>query len=335
MTVRLGLVGTGRIGFPHAETLKTLSGVSGVVVADADVKRARATAAKLDVEFAPDMDALLDSDIAGLVITTSTDSHPELILAAVDRGLPVFCEKPAAIDIAGTLEVIRHLENSTTPLQIGFQYRFDAGYRAAREAVVSGELGWVHTLRATTFDQVPPAAEYIPTSGGLFRDCGIHHFDIIRWITGHEVAEVFALGSNRGERFFSDAGDVDTAAAVLRMDDGVLATVSLGRYNGAGCDVRLEVLGSRANVIVGLDNRAPLRSVEPDYPASPHPPYSGFLDRFRLAFATELSVFVSVVTGEVDNPCGPTEVLEAFYIAEACELSRREQRPVAVEEVRC
>ncbi|MEU7146051.1 Gfo/Idh/MocA family oxidoreductase [Nocardia sp. NPDC046473] len=334
MTIRLGLVGTGRIGRPHAETLAMLPGVSGVVVADADLARAKATAAELGVELADDVDALLDSDIAGLVITTSTGAHPELIIKAVDRGILVFCEKPVAIDIDGTLEVIRHLENVTVPVQVGFQRRFDTGYRAARAALRSGELGWVHTLRATTFDQVPPAAEYIPTSGGLFRDCGIHDFDAIRWLTGSEVTEVYALGANRGAPFFGAAGDVDTAAAVLRLDDGVLATVSLGRYNGAGCDVRLEVLGSRANAVVGLDDRAPLRSVEPDYPASSIPAYSGFLDRFRPAFTEELSTFVSVVTGAVENPCGPAEVLAAFYIAEACELSRRERRPVTVDEVR-
>ncbi|RDI69362.1 Gfo/Idh/MocA family protein [Nocardia pseudobrasiliensis] len=334
MTIRLGLAGTGRIGASHAETLKALPGVASVVVADADLERARTTATKLGVEFAPDIETLLDSDIAGLIVTTATDSHPELITRAVDRGIPVFCEKPVAADIAGTLEVIRRVGSSTVPVQIGFQRRFDAGYQAARRAVSSGELGWLHTLRATTLDPTPPPAEYIARSGGLFRDCGVHDFDIIRWVSGREITEVFALGANRGERFFVDAGDVDTATVVMRLDDGALATVSLGRYNRAGYDVRLEVLGSEGNAIVGLDDRAPLRSVEPEYPASPYPAYPGFMERFRSAYTEELAVFLSVIAGKVDNPCTPTDALEAFYIAEACELSRREHRPVSVEEVR-
>ncbi len=334
MTIRLGLAGTGRIGASHAETLKALPGVASVVVADADLERARTTATKLGVEFTPDIETLLGSDIAGLVITTATDSHPELITRAVDRGIPVFCEKPVAADIAGTLEVIRHVGSSTVPVQIGFQRRFDAGYQAARRAVSSGELGWLHTLRATTLDPTPPPAEYIARSGGLFRDCGVHDFDIIRWVSGREITEVFVLGANRGERFFLDAGDVDTAAVVMRLDDGALATVSLGRYNRAGYDVRLEVLGSEGNAIVGLDDRAPLRSVEPEYPASPYPAYPGFMERFRSAYTEELAVFLSVIAGTVDTPCSPTDALEAFYIAEACELSRREHRPVSVEEVR-
>ncbi|MEV6136793.1 Gfo/Idh/MocA family oxidoreductase [Nocardia sp. NPDC051990] len=330
----VGLAGVGRIGASHAETLKHLPGVDTVIVADADPERAHAAATELGARAVPDLDALFAAPLDGLIIATATDSHPELITRAVDAGIPVFCEKPVAADIQGTLDVITHLENSTVPVQIGFQRRFDAGYRAARAAIASGSLGWLHTLRATTLDPAPPPAEYIGRSGGLFRDCGVHDFDIIRWVTGHEVVEVYATGANRGAQFFADAGDVDTATVSLRLDDDTLATVSLGRYNGAGYDVRLEALGSRGNAIVGLDDRAPLTSVEPGYAPSGFPAYPGFMERFRRAYTDELAAFVSVAAGELDNPCSPADALEAFYIAEACELSRHEHRRVAVDEVR-
>ncbi|MET7767695.1 Gfo/Idh/MocA family oxidoreductase [Nocardia sp. NPDC005366] len=333
-TVTVGLAGTGRIGTAHAKTLRILPQVDRVLVTDIDSARARDTAATLGVEVVPDIVTLLASDLTGLVIATATDSHPELITRAVDRGIPVFCEKPVAADLAGTMAVLEHLENSTVPVQIGFQRRFDPGYNAARAAVGSGELGRLHTLRATTLDPAPPAAAYIPHSGGIFRDCGIHDFDIIRWVTGREIIEVYARGANRGDRVFTDAGDVDTAAAILTLDDDTLATVSLSRYNGAGYDVRLEVLGSRANAVVGLDNRAPLRSVEPGHPTFARPVYAGFMERFRWAYTEELTAFVALATGEIENPCPPGEALEAFYVAEACELSRVERRPVAVAEVR-
>ncbi|TQM31304.1 Gfo/Idh/MocA family protein [Nocardia bhagyanarayanae] len=333
-TVTLGLAGVGRIGTAHAETLHGLPGVDRVVVADIDTTRAHATAAKLGVEAVPDIETLLAADLTGLVVATATDSHPALIAAAVDRGIPVFCEKPVATDIDGTLAVLDRVRSSAVPVQIGFQRRFDAGYRAARAAVASGELGWLHTLRATTLDPAPPPADYIPRSGGLFRDCGVHDFDIIRWVSGREITEVYARGANLGDEFFTAAGDIDTAAVVLTLDDGTLATVNLGRYNGAGYDVRLEVLGSRGNAIVGLDDRAPLRSVEPDHPASPYPAYPGFMERFRRAYTEELTTFVSVATGTAPSPCTVADALEAFYIAEACELSRAERRPVMLAEVR-
>ncbi|MFD9893137.1 Gfo/Idh/MocA family oxidoreductase [Amycolatopsis sp. NPDC059027] len=332
--MKLGLAGTGRIGTSHAETLKGFDEVSEVVVADVDAGRARAAAAKLGVTAVESIDALFGAGLDGLVVTAATDAHPALITRAVDAGLPVFCEKPVAVDLSGTLAVIEHITGSDVPVQIGFQRRFDAGYTAARAAVASGELGWLHTVRATTLDAAPPPAEYVPHSGGLFRDCGVHDFDIIRWVTGRAVTEVYARGANRGERFFADAGDVDTGAATLTLDDGTLVTVSLSRYNGAGHDVRLEVLGSVANVVVGLDDRVPLRSVEPGVPALPGPVYPGFMERFRPAYTSELKTFLDVVARRAESPCGVLDALEAFYIAEACELSRRERRPVTVAEVR-
>ncbi|MFI6999696.1 Gfo/Idh/MocA family oxidoreductase [Nocardia sp. NPDC050175] len=332
--VTLGLAGTGRIGTSHAETLKNLPNVANVIVADADPDRARTTATKLGLEFAPDLDTLFAADLDGLIITTATASHPELITRAVDAGIPVFCEKPVAANIEGTLAVLDHLQNTTVPVQIGFQRRFDAGYQAARKAILSGSLGWLHTLRATTLDPTPPPADYIPHSGGIFRDCGVHDFDIIRWVTGQEIVEVYATGTNQGDPIFTESNDVDTAAVLLRLANNTLATISLTRYNGAGYDVRLEALGSKSNAIVGLDDRSPLTSVEPDYPASPYPAYPGFMDRFRNAYTDELTAFVSVVNGNLENPCPPTDALEAFYVAEACELSRAEHRPVQVAEVR-
>ncbi|HEV7975555.1 Gfo/Idh/MocA family protein [Amycolatopsis sp.] len=332
--MRLGLAGTGRIGTSHAEILKNIDAVDSVVVADVDTRRANDTATKLGVEFAESIDALFSSGLDGVIITAATDAHPGLIIKAVDAGIPVFCEKPVAADVAGTLAVIDHIKNSEVPVQIGFQRRFDAGYVAARAAVASGELGWIHTLRATTLDPAPPPAEYVAHSGGLFRDCGVHDFDIVRWVSGREIVDVYALGANRGEQFFADAGDVDTAAATLTLDDGTFALVSLTRYNAAGYDVRLEVLGSKDDIVVGLDDRAPLRSVEPGVPPLAGPAYPGFMERFRPAYVSELETFVQVVAGKTEVPCGVADALEAFYIAEACEISRRERRPIALADVR-
>jgi myo-inositol 2-dehydrogenase/D-chiro-inositol 1-dehydrogenase len=332
--MRIGLVGTGRIGACHAETLGALEHVDSVVVTDADPARARQTADALGLEFAPDTEALLRAGLDGVVIAAATAAHPELILRAVAAGLPVFCEKPVATDIDGTLLVIERIAGSAVPVQIGFQRRFDVGYAAARDAVRAGELGWVHTLRATTMDPAPPPAEYIATSGGFFRDCSVHDFDAIRWVTGHEVVEVYAVGANRGADFFRSAGDVDTAAALLTMDDGTIALVSGTRYNAAGYDVRLEVLGSAGDLVAGLDERLPLRSAEPgiSWPAGPAHP--GFMARFRAAYEAELAAFVAVAAGRIDSPCTVADALEAFYVAEACETSRRAHRPVPLAEIR-
>ena len=334
--MRVGLIGSGRIGRMHARTLRELD--QQVVVADAEPQRARDLAADPgladhDVSAVGSVEELLDSADCVLV-AAATHAHQPLVHRCLDRDLPVFCEKPVALDVAGTREVLARAERSRTPLQVGLQRRFDAGYRAARDAVRGGELGWLHTLRAVTADAEPPPASFVPTSGGLFRDCGLHDFDAIRWITGREVRSARATGSNRGAPHFSESGDVDTAVALLELDDGTLATACASRYNGAGYDVRLEVCGSRGAVFVGHDDRAPLPSAEPGVPWPRSRPYSTFADRFAGAYRAEVAAFLEVASGERENPCGAAEALEALLVAEACELSRLQDRTVTTDEVR-
>jgi myo-inositol 2-dehydrogenase / D-chiro-inositol 1-dehydrogenase len=331
--MRVGLIGAGRIGVLHAGTLADDPRVAGLVVADAEPVRARQVADKVGAEVAA-VDALLDGLADAVVIAAPTSAHAELVHRGLDAGIPVFCEKPLAVDVEGTRQVLAHARDSGGSLQVGFQRRFDAGYRAARAAVRDGQLGWVHSVFATTFDPRPPPAEYVASSGGIFRDCFIHDFDCLRFVTGREVVSVYAVGGNKGDELFAEAGDVDTATVSLLLDDGSVATVLGGRYNGAGYDVRFEVHGSAATIAVGLDEQVPLRSAEPGVAWPDGRPYSSFFERFQAAYATELGEFVAYALGRIPNPCPPSDALEALYVAEAAARSLAGRRPVQVEEVR-
>ena len=328
--MRIGLVGVGRIGAFHASTLKALPAVDQVVVADADPSRAETVAKELGLLFVPDVASMLAGGLDGFVIAAATGAHAELIAAGVAAGVPTFCEKPVALDLAETQRVVELVESGDVPVHIGFQRRFDAGYQAARAAVESGELGFVHHIRANTNDAFPPHREYIPQSGGFFRDCTVHDFDIIRYVTGREVVSVYATGANRGEAFFGEYGDVDSAAALLTLDDGTFAMVSGTRYNGAGHDVRMELQGSQGSIAVGLDEHIALRSAEPGVTFPAGPPHMTFMDRFQPAYVAELTAFTEVAAGTRDVPCTVRDALAAFRIADACELSRRENRVVTV-----
>ncbi|WP_030554775.1 Gfo/Idh/MocA family protein [Streptomyces exfoliatus] len=330
--MRIGLIGTGRIGSFHAGVLARHPEVASLVVADADATRAAGVAGALGAEAAPDVTALFGHALDAVVIASATAAHAELIARAAAAGLPAFCEKPIALDVPGTRVALAAVAEAGTALQLGFMRRFDAGYGAAREAVRSGRLGRLHTVRAVTSDPEPPPAAYLPLSGGLFRDCLVHDFDIVRWVTGREVVEVYATGSDAGPAMFREAGDVSTAAALLTLDDGTLVTATATRSNGAGYDVRMELAGDRDQIAVGLDDRTPLTSVEPQGPAAPGKPWSGFLERFGAAYEAELDAFVRLVRGEAANPCDGREALAALRIAEACERSRRERRPVRVDD---
>ncbi|MET9020294.1 Gfo/Idh/MocA family oxidoreductase [Actinopolymorpha sp. NPDC004070] len=332
--MKVGLVGVGRIGALHAGTLRDLPGIDAVLVADADPGRAKVCADRFGLTPVAGVDELFSARPDGVVIAAPTAAHAELVGQAARAGVAVFCEKPLAPDVAGTRAVLAEVEAAGIPLQVGFQRRFDPGFRAARERLRSGELGRLHSVWACTLDPAPPPAAYLPTSGGIFRDCGVHDFDAVRWATGAEVVEVSATGANRGADFFAAAGDVDTGHALLTLDDGTLVSVAVSRYNGSGYDVRLELHGSQGTAVAGLDDRAPLTSTEPGSQRTGSPAYANFAERFAAAYVAELAAFTDVAAGWIPSPCGGADALEAFHVADAAELSRRENRPVRLEEVR-
>ncbi|MEU5645367.1 Gfo/Idh/MocA family protein [Streptomyces milbemycinicus] len=332
--MRIGIMGLGRIGAFHAETLAGLDAVDSLVVTD-PVAAATATAVqRFGATAVGSPEAVFAAGVDGVVIAAATDAHPELILAAVKAGVPVFCEKPVARGVTESLEVLRAVADGGVEVHIGYNRRFDAGCVAARAAVVSGELGPLHTVRSTTLDPAPPPAAYVAVSGGIFRDCAVHDFDIVRWVTGREVTEAYATGGNRGADYIRAAGDVDTASALLTLDDGTIAVISNSRHNARGYDVRLELHGMKDSVAVGLEDRLPLRSVEPGATFPAGTPHDFFMDRFADAYRAELSAFTEVVAGNRRSPCTVADAIEASWIAEACTLSLRERRPVRLEEVR-
>ncbi|WP_406358307.1 Gfo/Idh/MocA family oxidoreductase [Streptomyces sp. NBC_01635] len=332
--MRIGILGLGRIGAFHAETLSGLDTVESLVVSDPFADAAKAAAERFDAEVADSPEAVLAAGVDGVVIAAATDAHPRLILACVEAGVPVFCEKPVARTMAEGVRVLKTVEGRDVPIQIGYNRRFDAGFVAAREAVRGGELGKLHTVRSTTLDPAPPPAAYIAASGGIFRDCSVHDFDIIRWVTGREVTEVYAVGGNRGADYIKEAGDADTTGAILTLDDGTIAVVSNSRHNARGYDVRMEIHGFADSLAVGLEDKLPLRSVEPGATFPAGTPHDFFMDRFTAAYRAELTAFTEVVAGSRPSPCTVADALEAGWIADACTLSLHEHRPVTIEEVR-
>src|SRR5919197_1405062 len=238
--------------------------------------------------------------LTGLPVVDSlvvTDAVPALVKDVADRLGAEAVDTPEALLSSGVDGVVI------------------AAATAAHPAVANGELGWLHTIRSTTLDPAPPPKAYLTASGGIFRDCSVHDFDAIRWVTGREVVEVYATGSNRGKSWIRDLGDVDTASAILTLDDGTLAVVSNTRYNARGHDVRLELHGSADSIAVGLEDKLPLRSVEPGATFPAGQPHIFFMDRFADAFRAELTAFTEVVSGTSSSPCTVTDAIEASRIA--------------------
>jgi len=330
--VRIALVGAGRIGQLHGRLVAAQPSVREVIVADIDAARARQAAQAIGGRVAASVEDALDAADAVLV-TATTDAHTALVSMAVDRRLPVFCEKPLAFDLDETVTLVDKIERAGAIIQVGFQRRFDEAYVEARRLVETGELGTVYLVRLIAHDHEPPPDAYIPLSGGLFRDSSIHDFDALRWVTGLEVAELYAAGSVRGFPVFARYDDVDTGAVILQMTDGTLAVLGQTRHNPRGYDIRMEIVGSRDSVTVGLTTATPLRSLESDAPSMPGPAWTTFLTRFEPAYRAELLAFLRVARGEIPSPCTARDGLEAMRISVAATRSRAEHRPIRLSEV--
>jgi myo-inositol 2-dehydrogenase/D-chiro-inositol 1-dehydrogenase len=300
---------------------------------DVDRERARSAGRAFEAEVVDSPEALLAAGVDALVIATATPGHAPLLRLAAAAGLPAFCEKPVALDLAALDEVLADVERAGVFVQVGFQRRFDVGYRAARDAIVTGALGTLLVVRAATHDPQPPTEEYIASSGGIFRDLHIHDFDAIRYVAGEEIVEAYADGAVRETPWFEQYGDVDAAVATLRLSGGALGILSGARHDALGYDVRLEVFGSADTVAVGVDRRSPIRSLEPGAPAPAAGGYRNFVERFAAAYRAELAEFVAAVLSGGPSLCTLADARAALLVALAADRSRAERRPVSIEEV--
>lgn len=330
--VKVAILGVGRLGAFHAKVLREMPEVSEIRVYDADAARAKDVGATLGARPVSTVDdAFAGADAA--VIVTPTGTHADLIHTCLDLGLPAFCEKPISLDLASSRSVVEHVEKSKGKVQIGFQRRFDAGFREARDLVRAGSLGTLYGFAMTSRDALPPPDAYIKTSGGQFRDQLIHDFDMTRWLFGDEVEEITALGSTQGFDQYEAMDDVATAAVLMRLRGGAIGSASAARHNEAGYDIRVEVYAAKDTIAIGWDARTPVRSVERDMPALAGPRYPSFFVRFDAAYRAELAHFLRFARGDAANACTVAEAHEALRIAEAATLSLRQRRPVKLSEI--
>jgi myo-inositol 2-dehydrogenase / D-chiro-inositol 1-dehydrogenase len=330
--MKVAVLGAGRIGSFRARVLSGLPEVDEIFVGNRTVERAEKLAREVGGR-AGTVDEAIDSGPDAVFVSLATGLHAEALHRCIDAGLPIFCEKPIALTLRDTAEVIEHAEGAGNLLQIAFQRRLDPDYLRAYRAVRDGTLGTLYSLRITAHDAEPAPEEFIELSGGTYRDLHIHDFDLARWLTGLEVDRVYATGSVRGFDRYAKFGDVDNAAILMTMSDGLPVIVTGTRHNPRGHDFRMEVFGSRDSLSVGSDSRSQPRPVEPDAIPPTKGPYRDFMERFGESLRQETLAFIEVMAGKRENPSPPAAALEALRVAVACEVSREEERPVRVAEI--
>ena len=332
--VRVGVLGTGRIGRMHAELLaRRVPGLALAAVHDANAAAARETAASLGVTVAGSVEELLASPtVDAIAICTSTDTHVDLLVAAAATGKPIFCEKPISLDLAEADRGLAAVERAGALLQVGFNRRFDPAHRSVRDAVASGAIGETHLVRISSRDPAPPPIAYARASGGIFLDMTIHDFDMARYVTGSEVEEVYARGEVRIDPALGAEGDLDTVAVTLRHADGTLTVIDNSRQAAYGFDQRVEAFGSRG--MAASENppahTGTFRTAEGTRaPALPH----FFLERYLASYLAEWDAFAEAVRAGGPSPVSGADGRAPLAIGLAARRSAREGRPVRVAEI--
>jgi len=327
--MRIGVLGAGRIGQTHIINLAELPEVTEVLVYDPDpVKVARLQEAATVCSSAEEL--LARSQAA--VVATPTSHHPTDVRLVADACLPCFCEKPISLDLAATQSTLDYVAAAGIELQVGFHRRFDPGFLKMRRAIESGDLGELYLIRAACHDYEPPHESYLPTAGSIFCDMHIHDFDAIAWLSGRTPIDVFARGSVLVDEMFARYDDVDTSAALITLEGGVLAMLTGTRQNGLGYDHRTEVIGSSDAMSAGLTPQMPLRSADPGV-LQPVDPYPSFPVRFHQAYAAEMAAFVALVLGKSANECPGSAAADALRVALAADLSLARKALVRIDEI--
>lgn len=325
--IEVAVFGAGRIGTIHAGNLAKSPGVRLAFVADPNAAAAQALATRLGAKVATVAEIMANDRVKAVLICSSTDTHAELIMAAAAAGKQIFCEKPVDLEVARARECAAAVTRAGVTCMIGFQRRFDPTFSALKARLVAGEIGTPEMLIVTSRDPGAPPIPYIRSSGGIFKDMLIHDFDIFRWILDDEADTVHANASCLTDPAIAAAGDADSTAVTIRTRKGRLCQINTARRAAYGYDQRFEVLGSGGMLQAG--NHAPTEVVASTAIAvSRDLPEHFFLERYRAAYASEMSHFFAVLSGTEQLRTTVADGLKALELADAATTSWREGRIV-------
>ncbi len=327
--ISIALLGAGRIGQIHGRTIAASKRARVAGIADPFPDGAKALSAATGAPVRTAEELLADKAVDAVLIATPTDTHADFIDKAAAAGKAVLCEKPVDMSSARIRETLARIEKAGIKLMIGFNRRFDPNFAALQKRLAEGVAGNVELVTILSRDPAPPPVSYIERSGGLFRDMMIHDLDMARFLLGEEPVEVFALGSALVDPAIGKAGDVDTAAVLLKTASGKICQISNSRRATYGYDQRIEVHGSK-----GLLSAANVHETTVTFAGAAgftaDPVQNFFLERYAAAYRNEVDAFIdAVVDGKTISPNG-NDGLRAQMLADAATESSQTGKPVKV-----
>jgi scyllo-inositol 2-dehydrogenase (NAD+) len=330
--LNVAVIGVGRLGTLYARYfLGRITGSRLVAVCDSNKQAAESFATEHNVPrwYRDHEQVLSDKEVDAVVIVTPTNTHKQIVLDAIASSKAVFCEKPPALSLADTIAMGEAVERVGAFFHLGFMRRFDRGYAAAKGKIERGEVGTVCVFKSSSRDPYPPPLEYLDpkASGGLFVDCGIHDFDLARWLIG-EVKSVHSIAGVLAFPEVSQIGDVDNAITTLTFNRGAIGAIDLSRTGVYGYDIRTEVLGTGGTLKIGYLKETPITVLTKDGVSHDTVPY--FTQRFEQAYVDQLQNFVDHSIHGKPPSITAADGVAALKIALAATASWKEARSVEV-----
>lgn len=333
--LNIGIIGAGRIGKVHAESLAfRIPEANPEVITDVNQPAAQEAMERFGIPriAASAGEVLSDPGIDAVLICSSTNTHADLIVEAAKAGKHIFCEKPVDHSLERIDRALDAVAQAGVKLQIGFNRRFDSNFARVRTAVANGEIGTPQMVHIISRDPAPPPPWYVKVSGGMFLDMTIHDFDMARFLIQDEVEEVYTAAGVMVDPAIGAEGDVDTAVITLRFRNGVIGTIDNSRKAVYGYDQRVEVFGSAGSIASAnrYANQTVLSTAESIHQDLP---MNFFMDRYTESFVSELRSFVQAVLEDKPTPVTGVDGRIPVVMALAARKSYDERRPVRLEEV--
>ena len=333
--VRVGIIGAGRIGRVHAQSIAYgIPEARIVAISDPFFSSAEKAAKDFGIPLAvADYHEILNNpDIDAVLICSPTPTHADIAMEAARAGKHIFCEKPVDTTIAKILQTKKVVEEAGVKMQIGFNRRFDHNFNRIHTLGKDGSLGTIQMILITSRDPEPPSPEYAKSSGGMFLDMTIHDFDMAVFQAGSEVTEVYAVGAVTVDPEIGKAGDIDTAIITLKFANGVLGVIDNCRQAVYGYDQRVEVFGTKGSAVADNDTETSVKISTKDAVCKDKPLYF-FLERYMRSFQAEMKAFIDSILNEKPVSVSIDDGLRPILIAMAANKSLKENRPVLISEV--
>ncbi len=295
--INFSLLGAGRIGKMHAKIINNHPECNLKFIFDVDKNAAKELADQYDalVTNNPD-DAINNPEIDSVFIASATPTHTEFIVKAAKVGKAIFCEKPIDLEIDKVNQCWAEIKNIKVPIQIGFNRRFDTSHNKVQKLVRSGKIGKLEMIVITSRDPGPPGLDYLKNSGGIFRDCTIHDFDLARFILAEDsIIEVSAFGSQMVNDDFKEINDHDTTMCILKSKKGVLVHINNSRRAIYGYDQRVEVFGSKGMSISNNQTQSSVELFNESLTFSKEPILNFFIERYSQAYEDQFNDFIETV----------------------------------------